>query len=274
MGTHFEKISVILDRSSPEKLNQHVGQLHQNTEDAVHSGRNVTAGYVRGWGLEFGQLAEAISKDPVYADSLELARDRTLLPEHKLMNLYLIIRFGLHGIPGDIVEFGSYRGGSAIFMAAVASKLGQDRTVYAIDTFAGMPRTDDVLDLHVEGNFGDADLHALSDYVKDIGLTNLRLVPGLFEDVAPGTIANTSAIALAHIDCDIYDAVAYCLDAVKEHMVSTGGYIVLDDPLHGSCLGALQAVEEWITRENVRAEQAYPHLVYRLPKLGGLWQAR
>lgn len=267
MGTHFSKVSVILDRSSPEELNRQIEKLHINTKDAVRAGRNITAGYVRGWGLEYGDLAQAIRNDPVYSESLALAKDRTLLSEHKLMNLYLIIRFGLANVEGDIIEFGSYRGGSAIFMASVASKLGQNRTVYALDTFEGMPPTDDVLDLHFAGNFGDANLQELSSYVDRTGLTNIRLIRGLFEDTAPDLLAKTSAISLAHIDCDIHDAVAYCLDTIKEHMPDQSGYIVLDDPLHGSCLGAFQAVEDWIIKENVRAEQAYPHLVYRYPRV-------
>jgi hypothetical protein len=50
-------------------------------------------------------------------------------------------------------------------------------------------------------------------------------------------------------------------------MSKLGGYVILDDALHGSCLGALQAVEDWIVETNVRAEQAYPHLVYRYPPI-------
>jgi hypothetical protein len=49
-------------------------------------------------------------------------------------------------------------------------------------------------------------------------------------------------------------------------MVSEGGYIVFDDPLFGSCLGAFQAVEELlIRRDGHSAEQVYPHLLYRYP---------
>ena len=44
------------------------------------------------------------------------------------------------------------------------------------------------------------------------------------------------------------------------------GYIVFDDPLHGSCLGAMQAIEETLLHEDrLFAEQMYPHPVYRYP---------
>ena len=70
-------------------------------------------------------------------------------------------------------------------------------------------------------------------------------------------------IALAHIDCDIYSAVAYSYDVVKPRMAA-GGYIALDDACFSSCLGATEAVEELlIRRDGLHSEQIYPHFVFR-----------
>ena len=45
-------------------------------------------------------------------------------------------------------------------------------------------------------------------------------------------------------------------------------HVVFDDPLHGSCLGAFDAVQELMIRElDLTAEQVYPHLVFRCPPL-------
>lgn len=52
--------------------------------------------------------------------------------------------------------------------------------------------------------------------------------------------------------------------------MSAGAHIVFDDPLHGSCLGAFDAVQELLIRElGLTAEQGYPHLVFRYPALEG-----
>ncbi|MGC8908947.1 MAG: hypothetical protein ACP5M0_16110 [Desulfomonilaceae bacterium] len=44
--------------------------------------------------------------------------------------------------------------------------------------------------------------------------------------------------------------------------------MIFDDPLYGSCLGAFEAVEELVIRnDGLHAEQAFPHLVYRYSPL-------
>lgn len=258
-------IAVLAGQTDSRTLDRDLARLHLDSVDSVSNGRNVTAGYARGWGLEYGRLGETIAKDPVFRDSLQMARPRSLVLEQKLMNLFLIMKYGIRDHEVDFIEFGSYRGGSAIFIANVARQLGLRGTVYALDTFEGMPPTNDEFDLHSAGDFSDANLDDLEKYIKEVGLTNIIPVKGLFSDAAPSVLSRIRSIGIAHIDCDIHDAVKYCLDAVMPKMSSAGGYVVLDDALHGSCLGAMQAVEEWVITNQVHAEQAYPHLVYRYP---------
>jgi hypothetical protein len=70
-------------------------------------------------------------------------------------------------------------------------------------------------------------------------------------------------VALAHIDSDIYTAVASAYEAVMPHMVE-GAYLVFDDATVASCLGATEAVEELvIRRDNMHAEQIFPQFVFR-----------
>lgn len=267
MTNNNSRISVLAGQADAGALDVDLAGLHIDSAESVCSGRNVTAGYARGWGLEYGGMDKLIAADPIYQESLEMARSRSLLLEHKLMNLFLIMKYGVRDGEGDFVEFGSYRGGSAIFMANVARRLGLHGTVYALDSYAGLPPTNDVLDLHSAGNFSDAACEELERAIGELCLVNIRVVKGLFSDTTPGVLRNIKSIQLAHIDCDIHDAVKYCLDAVMSKMSKLGGYVVLDDPLHGSCLGAMQAVEDWLIENSLHAEQAYPHLVYRYPPL-------
>ncbi|WP_083901253.1 TylF/MycF/NovP-related O-methyltransferase [Azospirillum sp. B4] len=267
MDTQYSRVSVIAKATDLGELDSYLTTLHENTNLSLSNGRNTTAGYTRGWGLEFGGLSELIAKDPIYSESYELARGWTLLPEHKLMNIFLIMKYGAAGMTGDILECGSYRGGGAVFMANIARRLGRDATVYALDTFSGMPATDRTLDLHFIGNFDDVSYEDVSAYVKSTGLTNIKLVQGLFQDTLPSVLKSMPTVSLAHIDCDIHSAVDYCVRSVQSKLNPAGGYLVFDDPLQGSCLGALQAVEEWSHDERLYAEQAYPHLVYRFPPI-------
>lgn len=167
-----------------------------------------------------------------------------------------------------MVEFGSFRGGSAIFMASVLRDLGRRSKVYALDTYAGMPATDATRDMHAEGQFADCDYAGFRSSIAAHGLgDHLVTVRGRFEDTLPGLLAGGARFALAHVDCDIYTGVRYAVQEVKPALLPEG-YIVFDDPLHASCLGAFDAVAETLIQDDeLLPEQVYPHLVFRYPPL-------
>ena len=178
----------------------------------------------------------------------------------------MLIRFFLTKIPfGHIVEFGCYQGGSAIFLAKVGKKFLPRVNVIGFDSFSGIPFSDPTIDAHFEGEFHDTDLQELREFVSSQNLTNLRFVEGNFEDTAKDNLNEIGPISLVHIDCDTYSSITYCYEAVKPYLVN-GAYIVFDDPLHSRCLGAFEAVEDHlIKKDNLNAEQVYPHLVFRYP---------
>jgi hypothetical protein len=238
-----------------------VAAAHANP--VVRKGRNVAAGNLRGWGLEFSDLAIEVSEQSDFRAAQALATGRTLLTAPKLVNLYLIMKYGLNSVAGDIVEFGSYRGGSALFMAQLLKMWGSEKRVFACDTFDGMPSTDPAIDLHNSGDFGDSQFSEIEAKRDAAGLVNyLVLVKGLFEKSLP-SLKCDKTFSLAHVDCDIYEATKYVLREVGCSL-APGAYVVLDDPLFGSCLGAMEACEEvYLHEKRLHAEQVYPHLVFR-----------
>ena len=228
------------------------------------NGRSVADGYARGWGLQYGDLRKKVLGDPLYIEAMQLARGRTVQEPERRANLFLLLKFYVQGLPeGDIIEFGSFRGGSAIFMAKVCMELGLTSHVWALDTFAGMPGTDKSVDAHSAGDFKDTNLEMLKAYTAKCGLTNLHWVQGLFEDTCPSVLAKSRKMILAHIDCDIRSGVQYSYNSIKTHMVN-GGYIVFDDATVSSCLGATEVVEtDVIRRDGLNCEQIFPHFVFR-----------
>ena len=236
----------------------------------VDNGRDIGAGHVRGCWLEFSDLVEKrLNNDPIFVQAMQAATARgTLLSANKLGNLYLIIRYAMSNPSADIYEFGSYMGGSAVFMATALKLLHRKAKVYAFDTFEGMPETDPVRDLHRSGDFSDAKLDGLKSFIREQALeSNIVLVKGRFDDTLPGILESGSKPGLLHIDCDIYEPIKYVIRTCLPQLIPAS-HIVLDDPLHGSCLGAFDAVQELLIRElNLTAEQAYPHLVFRYPAL-------
>jgi predicted O-methyltransferase YrrM len=228
----------------------------------VERGRNPYEGYQRGWGLQFGRLFEALKKDEVFVRAGRLAQARSVVSPMHLANIYLIIRFFLGRLASqDIIEFGSFRGGSAFFMARCLKEFFPDARVYALDTFDGMPDTA-AIDWHKRGDFSGADVRDVRSAAKMEGLDNLKFEKGLFQATFPIVASNVAAFGLAHIDCDIFASVHYCQNAVWPKMCK-GGYLVFDDALMASCLGAMEAVEDFIIAHGLHSEQAFPHLVFR-----------
>lgn len=230
----------------------------------IRKGRSVYEGYQRGWGMRAWGLKEKILNDPLYVDAFDVAQDRTIVTEENRMNLFLLMRFFLNRIPfGHIIEYGTYRGGNAIFMAYVSQKLYPGMKVFALDTFDGMPKTDKEVDAHDEGNFSDVDFSNLEERVRELKLDNLILVKGLFEDTNQRVMQDAGKICLAHIDCDIHSAVKYSYENVKPFMVD-GGYFVFDDATLSSCIGATEVVEDLLVRrDGLNSEQIWPHFVFR-----------
>jgi hypothetical protein len=240
-------------------------KAHQANPNHILQGRNVMAGYARTCALQYESVDSLIANDPLYAESRALIQNRPLLSESRLMNLFLILKYG--GLEGDIIEFGAYRGGSSIFLANVARGLGLSTTIYALDTFEGMPPSDPTLNFHHSQNFATVSFEELVSYQETLGLTNLVFVKGPFEITAIPLLKKIKTISLAHVDCDLYEGTRYAIDVTLPHFHPRGGYIVFDDALQSTCLGSLQAVEEMIQCYRLRAEQSFPHLVYRYPPL-------
>ncbi len=244
-------------------IESYLPELH-GLSKGIRKGRNVYEGYQRGWGIQFGGLRDKIQKDPLYKEAFAVARDRTIMSEENRMNIFLILRFFLGAIPfGHIIEYGSYRGGSAIFMAYIAKKLYPGMKVFALDSYEGMPATDKNVDAHNAGDFGDVDFQALQRRIDELNLDNLVLVKGFFEETNGGVMSQAGKISLAHIDCDIQPAVKFSYEGVKPFMVD-GGYIVFDDATVSSCIGATEVVEDLlIRRDGMNSEQIWPHFVFR-----------
>lgn len=132
--------------------------------------------------------------------------------------------------PGDFVEVGVYKGGTAFSLAGVAREQG--RKLYLYDTFTGIPHAGP-MDFHKVGDFSDTSLEAVKAAIPDA-----VFCVGVF----PQTLGkNPKRIALAHIDCDQYESVKACCLELGPRMVS-GGVMVFDD--YDVLEGARVAVDE------------------------------
>ena len=205
----------------------------------IRKGRNVAAGNVRGWGLQLGGLAGAVVSLPDFMVAFDDAGGRALSDLNKFVNIYLILRYGLDQIEGDILELGTYRGGTALFIASLLKQWGRKSVVYGLDTFEGMPAVDEGIDMFRKGDLV-ASMEDLVSYRDQRGLTEYLVpVKGLFDQTLPKLDRKW---ALVHVDCDIYEPIRWSLPFMHPNLVP-GSYVIFDYCLQGACLGALEAAE-------------------------------
>jgi O-methyltransferase len=187
-----------------------------------------------------------------FASLYRQVRRDTMCSNARLRGLYRAVRYVVsHDIPGDIVECGSARGGSAALMALALRRLRSQRTVWLFDTFGGLPAPSSQ-----DPDFELADLFTGScvgavDEVRELFqrleiADNARFVKGLFQETLPA--APVPHIAVLHIDGDWYESVKICLNCLYDRVVA-GGVIQLDD--YGYWKGARKAVDEFIDQRGI-----------------------
>jgi asparagine synthase (glutamine-hydrolysing) len=197
-----------------------------------------------------GNISEAVCGALISPTARSLRRDRlTYLIGKKLLHMEReLAHLAAAQVAGDVVEFGVALGGSAILLA----KSMADRRFHGFDVFGMIPpptsdKDDDksrnryevIRSGRSEGLGGDTyygyreDLLAtvkrsFAAYGVTVDQDRVSLHQGLFEATWPVAAPRIDRIAFAHIDCDWYDPVTFCLNGIA-HKMAHGGSIVLDD---------------------------------------------
>lgn len=176
--------------------------------------------------------------NPEFADLCDQVRRHTLLSEERLSILYQLACQARH-VPGDAVEIGVYKGGTALLMATALKNSTQQ--IHLFDTFCGMPAAKPGIDLHRSGDFSDTTVEVVSRLLQDF--ENIYLYPGLFPDSLPRDWHHRR-FSLVHIDVDIFSSTLACCQFFYPRL-SPGGVMIIDDYGFPSCPGVQKAVDEY-----------------------------
>lgn len=148
----------------------------------------------------------------------------------------LFRRYAPKLIDGDIYEFGVYEGGTARELAKL------NRTVYAFDTYQGMPGYDydPKLDHDEPGKFKpkytpEQLFEATPNVIPVVG----EFRKTLQDFKVPGPIA------LVHMDCDLYNSYTEVFTWLAPKLLP-GSLIIVDDYYH--CKGAEKACNEFMDK--------------------------
>lgn len=209
--------------------------------------------------------------EPEFFPFYERCADYTMTSWQRLYNLHAVVRHIVNSnVPGDFVECGVWRGGSMMMVALTLLALGKtDRRLVLFDTFEGLPKPDETLDVDVWGNRGIdgwrphrktdessdwayASLEEVRANMKSTGypMDKVVFVKGMVEDTIPAQSPDT--IAMLRLDTDWYSSTKHEMDHLYPRL-SRNGVLILDD--YGHFKGARQAVDEYF-----KALQAPPML--------------
>jgi len=134
-----------------------------------------------------------------------------------------------HNLDGDIVEFGSYKGGSGIMMALQLKKLGSKKHIHLFDSFEGLPQPDEIQDKGYRKGQFRSNFDKLSAYIKELELSDyITIHKGWFKDTLPHYLSTNTKISLMHVDCDLYTSTMDCFPQVYPYLCEKGA-VVLDD---------------------------------------------
>jgi len=147
-------------------------------------------------------------------------------------------------IPGEVVECGVYKGGILKMMDSVLRHSGSNKTIYAFDTFTGMPDVDETIDEHRKGDFKDTSCVEVEAFVNS---DKLITVQGLIPDSFSGL--EQLRFCMAHVDVDIYKSVLESTKFIWPRL-HVGGAIVFDDYGFHQCYGARLAIDEFFSNTN------------------------
>ncbi|MFW6293514.1 MAG: TylF/MycF/NovP-related O-methyltransferase [Spirochaetota bacterium] len=227
-------------------------QAHENTKQ--QRGRTYPPGYgvvepvanYRPWDI-----------DGAFTDVYEIVREHTMVDVYRLWTLWFIAS----QIPaGDVLEIGSWRGGSGTVIArsvareadaAGARRGAPPRTVFLADTFSGVVKATARDSYYKGGEHANTSPDLVRELLDRAGLPGVRLLVGVFPDDSGEEIADRR-FALCHIDVDVYQSAKECFEWVWPRMVP-GGVVVFDDYGFYGCEGVTAYVNELAAGEGEAA---------------------
>lgn len=170
------------------------------------------------------------------------------------------------GIPGDLIETGVWRGGTAILMRALLDVYDEPgREVWLADSFAGFPTpdlarypADEMFAPFVDASNGNGIAEFLTVPLEDVRRNferygylddRVRFVEGWFRDTLPTLAGHRWAVL--RLDGDLYESTILALDNLYPDL-SEGGYAIIDD--YGTISSCHRAVEDFRAQHGIDAE--------------------
>jgi len=148
-------------------------------------------------------------------------------------------------VPGNIIEFGVFKGHSTRVLRRALDQLqrgqivGPRKEIFACDSFKGLPEKYENLGV---GAFA----------CTPPTLHGVHIIEGYFEDsLTPELAQRVGRVALASLDADLYSSTLCALRWLTP-LLDTGSLLLLDQYLGGGGAGERRAHEDWVRETGLR----------------------
>jgi macrocin-O-methyltransferase TylF-like protien len=158
-------------------------------------------------------------------------------------------------LPGDLVECGCFKGGSAVNLSRLAAKTG--RRLHLFDSFEGLPAPQEgdqehlvlsELQFHTYqcGAYAGS-LDEVRENIRKYGALDVcEFHKGFFKETLPGFHAQ---LAFAYVDADLTSSVRDCLKYLWP-LLQEGSYLFTDEAHHTEIAGLFYDPAWWASEEH------------------------
>ena len=159
-------------------------------------------------------------------------------------------------VPGNIIEFGVWKGSNLLFMAKVISLLrpNSNKKVIGFDNFEGLEKFSDQDGKKARDFVGmyKGDMQLLLEVIDLFDMQNwVHLISGDAVDTIPYYEQKNpnELISLAYLDFDLYEPCKVALRYLSKHL-SKGGIIAFDEGLSSTWPGEGKAMIDFVNNES------------------------
>jgi len=215
-------------------------------------------------GYEIIPLKFPVDMEEEFKEIYSQCRFFSMTSRENMYALYNAVKYlAKNNIPGDLVECGVWKGGSAMLMAYALNP--KNRNIYLYDTFSGMAEPEtvdqqladsasarDIWQKTKQKNHNSwcfASLSEVNDNLLKTGYPpqKIFLIEGRVEETIPQIMPKE--IALLRLDTDWYKSTKHELEHLFPRLVP-GGVLIIDD--YGSWAGAQKAIQEYRQENKIK----------------------
>lgn len=228
----------------------------------IDATRKGVKGYLRALGYDLHRIARAseTSPDGIYdlvhpvATYCPWVRDGafrevydqldgfTMVDVYRCHELWHLVAQSAKAAEGDLLEVGTWRGGTGCLIARAAKAAGIAGQVHLCDTFRGVVKAGAEDSTYRGGEHADTNVDFVLALARRLRVDDIRIHAGIFPEETGAAISGRT-FRFCHIDVDVYGSCRDILEWVWGRL-ARGGIIVYDDYGMMGCDGVRKHIEE------------------------------